>query len=264
MMQKKKMIIDIIGKEIEKYGFTYGLEKAYSAPNLWGFTREVNGIKQRIIIQQHRFMPALFLEFSTSAWGGNMGERAGTKIKIPPNYSNNHDTWSYNDDEKFKKILLEFVDIIEKYGLKNLEERSVEPEVIPTNEMGEKLISSVEELSCKFIQDNQIKNLEMNEENILKWFKLVENKFEQTKDLPYDDVKDMLVEVVAFLGEQLRKKLNGEWRAGLDPRVVPLVRLEVEPNRQGSYNLLTTMVEAWGEKDLSRVKERYLAFLKNR
>ena len=262
IMKKKKMITDIIGEEIEKYGFVYGLEKAYSGSSMWGFTREVNGIKQRIRIQHHRFMQALFLDFSTSAWGQSMGKRAGKDLKISEKYNHYFGQWSYENEDDFKSVLLEFLDIIENYGLKELGEMSVEPEIIPTNEMGEKLISAYESLSENFIEQNQIQDLHMTLENVSKWFELIENKFEQTKNLPYNDVKDMLLEVVAFLGEQLRKELNGKWQLGYEPRIVALV--ELKSRGLPAYTPLQAVVEAWSNSDISKFKSQYLTFLKNK
>ena len=261
-MQKKKMIMDIIGKEIKKYGFTYGVEKAYSGTHTWGFSREIQGIIQRISLQEHRFMKAFFLGFSTSAWGQSMDKRAGTKIQLPADYSNQHDKWYYETEEDFKNMLIEFLDIIENHGLKELEAMSIEPEVIPTNEMGEKLISSVKELSTQFIQDNQIVNFEMSEGNISKWFELIEAKFKATKDFSYNDVKDMLLEVIAFLGEQLRQELQGEWRMGIESRIIILEILKTHP--YSGYFPLKAIVEAWSKNDISDFKEQYLTFLKNK
>ena len=256
------MIVDIIGKEIEKYGFIYGLEKAYDGSGIWGFTREVQGIKQRISIQQHRFTKGLFLNFGTSAWQV-ADKRAGGSLKISGGYSNQRDLWYYETEEDFKRILMEFLDIIENYGLKELEIMSIESEIIPTAEMGEKLISSAEELSNKFIQDNHIVNLEMNEDTVLEWFKLVEAKFKQAKNLPYDDgVKDMLLEIVAFLGEQLKKELQGEWLMGIDPRVILLESLRTRPF--SGYFPLKSIVEAWAKSNISDFKEQYLTFLRNK
>ena len=261
-MNKKKMIVEIIGNEIKKYGFVYGLEKAYSAPRIWGFSREVNGIIQRISIQEHRFTKAFFLGFSTSAWGNTLDKRAGTKIKLPNIYRNEQDHWYYENEEDMKIIFTEFLDIIENYGLKEFERMSIEPEIIPTNEMGEKLINSYKSLSEVFIEKNQIKDLQMTSENILKWFELIESKFEQTKQSAYDDVKDMLLEMVAFLGEQLRQELKGKWITGVEARIIILENLRTRSF--SGYFPLKSIVEAWDKGDISEFKEQYLMFLRNK
>jgi len=125
-MKKKKVILDIVGKAIEKYGFIYNLKNRGSGD--WGFVREVGSIEQRINIQEHRFAKSLFINFSTSAWGQGFDKRAGThsEIKLPlGKYSNEYDEWYYETDEDFKKVLVEFVDIIEKYGIEKLNEMSI-------------------------------------------------------------------------------------------------------------------------------------------
>ena len=90
-----------------------------------------------------------------------------------------------------------------------LDELSAEEKTEPTAEMGEKLLTSYEALSEKFAKENMLFT-KPSKENILTWFDVVGRKFEETKDMPYDQVQEMLVEIAAFLGEQLRKELGGE------------------------------------------------------
>jgi len=262
-MKKKKIILDIVGKAIEKHGFIFDLEN--SRNGFWDFVREIDSIKQKIFIQKNNFAESLYLNFATSAWGHGRA-RAGTysEIKLPQGeYSNVYDEWYYETEEDFKKILVEFVDIIEKYGLDKLNEMSIEPEVIPTLEMAKKLLSSHTGLSKHFIKNNKLNIDEVSKGNVCKWFEVIEQKFKDTKDEPYENVKDMLVEVAAFLGEQLRKEMRGEWKQWKENmRNVSVIKMNGYIHR--SYPILSEVVEMWNEQDFNYYKEYYLMILDNK
>jgi len=264
-MKKKKMILDIVGKAIDKHGFVYNQDKVYSGSGFWGFVRDIDSIKQRIFIQKNDFAESLYLNFATSAWGHSLA-RAGThsEIKLPQGeYSNVYDEWYYETEEDFKKILVEFVDIIEKYGIDKLNEMSIEPEVIPTLEMAKKLLSSHTGLNENFIKNNKLNTDEVSKESVCKWFEVIERKFTNTKDEPYENVKDMLVEVAAFLGEQLRKEMGGEWKQrGQNIRNMSIHGLNTP--RYRIYTILASVVNMWNNQDFDYTREYYLFLLYNK
>ena len=263
MNKKKKYILDIVGKAIEKYGFVYDFEKAYTGSGIWGFVREVNSIKQRISIQKNRFTKSLFLNFETSAWGQGHYKRAGSdsEIKLPKGkYSDKFNQWYYETDEDFKKILVEFADIIEKYGITKLTEMSIEPTIIPTVEMAEKLLLHHINLNEQFIKDNELDTSEISKENVYKWFKVIEKKFKDTKYEPYENVQDMLIEVTAFLGEQLKIEMEGNWKQwGQDIRFISILQLNSEI--RFGYSVLAEVVKAWDDHDFDYFREYYLLLL---
>ena len=250
----------IVGERIKEYGFTYELRKEYIGPGFWGFSKDVNGITQMITIQEHRFRKSLFLNFSTTAWGkAGDTKRAGGGIPLPKGrYSNDMDLWDYETDEDFKKVLLEFADIIEKFGLEKLDEMMIEEEIIPTNEMGGKIISSAKELSEKFIEKHKIDAKSYSEENISKWFEVIRGEVEESADDPYESVQEMLAEIAAFLGEQLRNKLGGEWRHGKQLRRVYLDKMN---SFTSLFSPLARMVECWKYQEVLSLKEEVMLIL---
>jgi len=261
-MKKKKMILDIVGKAIEKHGFVYNQDKVYSGSGFWGFAREIDSIKQRIFIQKNDFAESLYLNFATSAKGHGLA-RAGTHsaIKLPEGeYSNRYDEWYYETEEDFKKILREFVDIIEKYGIDKLNEMSIEPTIIPTAEMATKLLSFRNDLNEHFIKNNKLNTDEVSKENVCKWFEVIKQKFIDTKDEPYENVKDMLIEIAAFLGEQLRKEMGGEWGC-YGQYITDASVLELKAYNYSCYPALTMTIKMWKEQNLNLFREEYLHIL---
>ena len=260
-MKKKQIILEVIGKVVEKHGFAYGLCKANSGSGIWGFTRSVDGIEQMVFVQEHRFAKALFLEFRTTAWGSKLS-RAGKGLDIPNVYSNTIDQWNYENDDDFRGVLLEFADIIEKYGIDELNKMSLEENVIPTKPMADKLLTSYESLSGKFAKQHQIDLECLSKKSVSKWFEIIEKNISQTKNDPYEKVQDMIVEIAAFLGEQLRKEMGGEWKRGTDPRHVYL---------EGLNGFLLTfffalgdVITAWKKQNTGYLTEYYSLILDNK
>jgi len=279
-MQKKKWIIEIMVNALDDYGFVFVPDK-YDKSKLWHFEREVGGITQRITLEDERYLyygtkgRTLGLSFSTSAYGTRApvsilkilpNERI-PKVKIKADHPNKKVRpllgelryWVYDDEEGLKSILRDFVSLIKDYGLDKLTELSIEKEVVPTNEMGEKLMSSYEQLSEKFIQENQLDVTSIAKDNVLKWFDIVDQKIKEAKSETYQDVQEMLVEITAFLGEQLRIEVGGEWKVGIDTKTITIRRMNVFST--SVWLILAVVIGSWKHQDTNWLREEYFLFL---
>ena len=255
-MRKKKLILETIGKAVEKHGFVYDEERSIDG-RLWMFVREQNLIVQRFYVQEYSFAKELILRFETSAWGTPTSD---ANELIPANERRNYLVfWVYKDETTFHSVLEEFIDIIEKYGIDKLNEMSIEEKVIPTNEMGRQLLEFHEELSLFFIENHQLEVEKRTPQDVLKWFEVVEEIMKQTKENPYEMVQGQLTEIAAFLGEQLRKEVGGEWTRGNDARNVFLDDLNCY-GRSG-YLIFRYVIEAWKKQSIERLKQEYLFML---
>ena len=141
-------------------------------------------------------------------------------------------------------------------------ELSVETETaIPTNKMGEKLISSYESLSEIFIQKHKIDVKDDSKETVCKWFELIKQKIMETKDEPYENVKGMLLEMTAFLGEQLIRHVGGRWEVGTFPRSVYLIDMNTFAS---SCSIFDFVIGSWRIQDISYLKENYLLLIEDK
>ena len=252
LMKKSKLVKEIVGKAIEKYGFTFGLPKHYIVGVNWGFSREVDSIMQMILILEHRFAKELIIEFRTNAWG---------KTRSP---SSTEDSWykyyAYESEEDFKATLEKFVKIIENFGLTRLDELSIEDKIAPTLDMSNKIFENHKNLNDSFIEKNGINVANRSKADISEWFRIIEAKLIETKAEPYEKVQDLLIEIAAFLGEQLRVDLGGNWRqAEIEPRVLSVENLNSYQMR--GYAPLSAVVEAWKNQSIKREKQAYLYML---
>ena len=249
----KKIIVKTIGPEVEKNGFVYGLDKRYGDKLSWGFTREVGNIKQMIIIQKSYFMKEVGLSFDTTAWKRHNLPQAS----FQDFYNDRKEMYLYETEEDVEKIMMEFVELISKHGYKILEELSIEEQIIPTIEMADKLIKFYKALGEKFISDNKLSVIECSKEDMSDWFEIIEKKIIDTKAEPYENVQEMLVEIAAFIGEQLRKVVGGEWKQSrIEPRQVLIGGMNSYMMRV--CGVLINVVEAWKNQSTKRLKQEYI------
>ena len=102
-------------------------------------------------------------------------------------------------------------ELLIKNGLKMLDEMSIEEKETDTDEMYHELYYHHDELCEKFIRKTGIKATGYDEENINHWFDVIEERVSVLKQGDYEDAKEELVEMAAFLGNQLVKYMGGEW-----------------------------------------------------
>jgi len=283
-MQKKKWVLEILGSILRRHGFVFS--DTYNK-NFWHFEKEVNNIIQWIDLEDISFLDvetkkrALTVWIRTSAYGSkfpldilqfipkeclpkpiDMLEKfyeGIPHIKDPPKDLR---YWPYEDIESFKASLENLAMLVEKYGLPELIKLSIESEIIPTNEMGVNLASSYTELNKKFIRENHLEVSNVSRENIIKWFDIIEQKINDTRSEPYKNVQDMLVEITAFLGEQLRKEVGGEWKVGSEPRTIIIRNANVFAST--SYAFLDRLIGSWKNQDINYFREEYLLFIESK
>jgi hypothetical protein len=257
-MKLKKKVFDIVGEGIKKFGFVYLDDPAYRSGAAWSFARDVGNIKQIITVMKDRFSGKLNMDLRTTAW---RSEWKNARHIIPKEqyHVDAHSGWPYQNEEELDRALNELLEIIEKYGLDELARLSIEDEVIPTVNMGEKLFSSYNELSEQFVLRHNIDITDTSKENITKWFDVIEQEIIDTQPCTYKQAQDMLVEIAAFLGVQLTKELGGVWVKNVNARGIWIG--ELNAYICDAYWPLADVIEAWKNRDVEYLKEDYFIML---
>lgn len=212
-MKKTQIIKNIVGERLKNYGFSY--LKTDGPCRIFiravdGFRRyyipEPHIVKQYISIQENNFCKALTVRVYTDVYGHEMGH----ELEILRRYGLNG--WiEYTDEENYKKRLDLLTDLIIDHGLDMLKEMSYEEEVIPTKEMAEKLFDQHKDLKYAFIDEFHIKEMPEKPEEIEEWFQLIKKLLIDTAELPYEDVKELLMKIAAFIGEKFCEMCSYEW-----------------------------------------------------
>lgn len=215
-MKKTQIIKEIVGKKIEPYGFQY--LKTDGPCRI--FMREEHGIqryydpddqtvRQYINIQESQYDTILTVRFSTDAL--KMKEETFDEILRELNPDKGSPWYIYTDEKSYRETLEILVDIIIKYGLNFLRTISTEEPVIPTKKMAEDLYFKYQELDRSFVKKYQIDPVPKSEEDIDRWFQVIRRLLIETAEYPYEDVKELLLEIAAFIGERTCELLSQKW-----------------------------------------------------
>ena len=115
--------------------------------------------------------------------------------------------WKYDTEDELIEVLNDMKDVLMKKGMRILVQLSKGEEETDTAE----LYFNHDELCEKFIKKTGIKATGFDEKNINNWFEVIEERVAVLKKQSYEQSKWELVEMAAFLGNQLVKYLDGEW-----------------------------------------------------
>ncbi len=174
----------------------------------WTFTREVEGFKRYYDPDEQ--VVKQYLEILESRYEKTLTVRIYTDVSRRHRDDEEEEmrragigSWfAYTDEDSFRKILNQMADIIEKHGLDWLAKISQEEEIIVTKAMNEKLFSQHKVLDREFIEKFRVKAAAQCEEDIDEWYRLINGIIEDIAGRPYEDAKEMLVKIAAFIGER--------------------------------------------------------------
>lgn len=229
-MNKTQIVKEIIGKKLIPFGFKY----YKTSEPCWTFMREAAGIKryydpeidiveQYIIVQEHRFGKMLTVRFRTNVANELVGTELEVLRKLNPNQPT---TWfEYSSEEEYKNVLNYLGEVIIKYGFNFLNQMSIEEEIIPTKIMAEKLYRSHKDLDNSFIDKYKLNPKPQKESEIDELFKELKQQIIFASEKPYEDVKELFVQMAAFIGERNCDILGAKWFF-IEPMQTPFTQKE--------------------------------------
>ena len=214
-MNKSKIIKKIVGEKLKDYGFLFlkadGLSQTF-IKEAHGFRRyynpETDVVKQYIIIWQHRFTNAVTIHFKTDVSNKLVGKKLEVLRELNPDGS---DWFKYSDDEEYEKVLTQLAEIIIKYGLDFLYQMSIEEEITPTKAMADELYKNHRELDERFISKYKVNPVPQSLSDVEEWFRKLGQMIIAATEKPYEEVKELLVEMAAFIGERNCEILGEKW-----------------------------------------------------
>ena len=251
-IQKGKLIQKYIGEGIAPFKFTYQGRKGDS----WIFEKEFKGVMQTISIYEYRFGKNM-ISFDLYTDVSGKGIVQAIDIQDVEFNSEMPGFWKYEDEEAFIKILEVMKDILIKKGMRLFKELSVEDEVEATKEMYHELYLHHKELAEKFETENQIEVTAFDKVNIDNWFKVIEGRVQELKKGDYQDAKEELVEMAAFLGEQLVRYRGGEWYHYMAKNHESCSVEYVKSESDSGSNTLHILVGGYAGNGMEWVKCRY-------
>lgn len=245
-MKKTQIIKEIVGKSLEPYGFKYlktdgpcrvflrelaGVKRYYDPEN--------NVVKQFINIQESNMSRSLTVGYNTDVYGYEV-ERRLKQIK-----EYNIFGWvDYSDEDSYREKLHLLTNLIIQYALGELNDMSVEEEIIPTKAMAEILFEQHKQLDQTFIDEFHLKAIPEKVEDIDGWYQLVKELLIDSSEQPYENTKELILKITAFIGERACELLPGRWNFPEHFKTPSIVGGIPYASRM----LLNYMVNAWKYK----------------
>lgn len=220
-MKKTQIIKETVGEKLKDYGFRYLKTDGPSRI----FVREAHGykryydpetdiVKQYVDIQESGYGMGLTVRFKTDAINGVSGLDAEflkehNPVKLTANTGL---SWFfYSGEEDYKRVLLYLADLIIEYGLDHLDRMSIEEEFIPTKAMAEELFENHAELDRRFLEKYGFDTVAHGMADIEEWFSKLKEMIIAASEKPYEEVKELLLEMAAFIGERHCELIGAKW-----------------------------------------------------
>ncbi len=206
-INRGKIIKKCIEEELSDLDFHYeGYED-----NTWVFARKLGKLTWYVYIYVYRFDPWQITFHLGTDVPGKMQVQAHQIEGVKgdgdiPGY------WRYHDEESMIEVLKEMTEIIRSKGIDVLKKLSVPEKVGEDNEMHHELYLHHEELAEAFVEKTGMVSTGYDEENLERWLDYIDSRIVEMSKCPYDkETKRELLEMAAFLGEQIVKYKNGVW-----------------------------------------------------
>lgn len=265
-INRGELVRKYIGEAMAPFKFEY---KGYQNDS-WKFERKFKTAIQTISIYPYRFDQSMItFELYTNVKNSEYARKTGTGV-IPASMiegissnSQMRGYWQYENEEELIQVLNEMKEVMIKKGMKILVELSKGEEETDTAEMYHKLYFYHDELCEKFIQKTGIKVTGFDEENINYWFDVIEERVAILKQGDYAHAKEELVEMAAFLGNQLVKYLGGEWYHFVS-KDHESCSVEKCNSIDTSINCLSQIVGGYTKNGMNWVKESVIDMYHNR
>ncbi len=220
-MKKTQIIKNTVGEKLKDYGFCY--LKTEGSCRI--FMREAHGykryydpetdvVKQYVNIQESDYGMGLTVRFETDAVNGVSGDDVEFLKEKNPNKlsANKRSSWFfYSGEEDYKRVLLYLADLIIEYGLEHLDRMSIEKEVIPTKAMADELFENHAELDRQFLEKYKFNTVAHSMADIEDWFQKLKELIISVSEKPYEEVKELLLEMAAFIGERHCELIGAKW-----------------------------------------------------
>ena len=221
-MEKKinrgKIIKKYIEEGLSDLDFHYGNYES----NTWIFERNMKKLTWYVYIYVYRFDPwQITFHLGTNVPGKMQVQAHQIEIEDIKGDGDIPGYWKYHDEESMVEVLKKIVAIIRNRGIDALKKLSI-PERINAsdNEMHRKLYLHHKELAEAFIERTGMVSTGYDEENLKRWFDYMDSRVEEMKKGAYDSgAKEELLEMAAFLGEQIVKYKGGSWKLWKNEKV---------------------------------------------
>lgn len=238
----KKIVVKIMEERLSDYGFKF--EKYENCR--WTFSREIEGIKQYVVIQKDIWGDSSYVpEIYASVPGHSLRVRDFVNDE-----KYDSDFFYYKNDEERISVLNEIADIIIQYGIDELNRRNLpKKKYYPTEAMNQKLYKD------NFIlTQNYYKKYNINEQLEEKVLSVLKKDLEECYEKSFEQIQEKLVELSAVYGNLIINKIGGEWNYD---KIHKTVSFDSRP-LYIAYPVLSLFVSYWQDKSADLMVRNYI------
>lgn len=240
-MRQKKIIQEILGKELEKEGFRYIQGESLA----WSYERLKGEVWQVISVVRERYCKGYIkIIFNTNAYGQKARELDDFVPEKLPEY------WHYETEEELRQIITQFKEWIFAYGLEGLEKISQPTtEARPKPETNRYLYEHHEELYEEYRE-----KMGIQDEEWIDVIKKIQKRIEETWNLPFNQMEEELIGLAALYAYALNGGEDGIWE--WNPKAGMCTVPEVAGTVTRVFPLLD-IIHAWNWKDEKLLMQEY-------
>lgn len=197
-MRHKKIIQEILGKELEKEGFTY----VPGESSAWSYERLKDEVWQVISVVRERYCKGYIkIIFNTNAYGQKARELDDFVPEDLPEY------WHYETEEELRQIITQFKEWIFAYGMAGLEKMSQPTtEARPKPETNRYLYEHHRELYEEYRE-----KMGIQDEEWIDVIRKIQKRIEETWDLPFSQMEEELIGLAALYAYAINDGKEGNW-----------------------------------------------------
>ena len=254
-MEKKINRGKIIKKCIEELSDLDFHYRNYES-NRWIFERNMKKLTWYVYIYVYRFDPWQI----TFHLGTNVPGKIQVHAHQVEGVKGNGDIlgyWRYQDEESLIEVLKEMTAIIQSKGIDVLKKLSIPEKISTTDVMYHELYLYHKELAEAFVEKTGMVSTGYDEKNLKRWFDYIDSRVEEMSKGAYDTAaKKELLEMAAFLGEQIVKYKEGWWRHEIMPnREIFCVLYKQKISKTGKVDVLINVLSLLVGKYLGNSRE---------
>lgn len=257
-MIKTDLIKKYIVNKLEPYGFKYKGRK----DEFWIIERVLEAKTHTVRISMDRFANN---EIKFELLTDEPGTRVITPRELGINTNNgNSNYWIVYDTKSLISVLDEMAQSIIEYGLDALEELSVPIDRSITNDMLRRVYDEHKALNEIFLKTNNIDDSKFDEKSIEMWFGIIKQVLNDIGEKSKEDKELVLMQISAFLGEQLVLHMGARWELYKKDRKLDCFVTDIQTNYNYVYHPFGQLEECFKNNDVEQLKNHFLKVYEKR
>lgn len=201
--KRDQLIKEILSPIMNERGFTLTSHKAEEHNRCWNYERKINNLLQSVSLLDSFYI--IDLTLATNAY--KQMSMSAREFTPKDKYTGTNIGWKYENQERFRKILIEMRELLLEYGFEALEGISVPA----TNEYPTPQSNQYLRDHWKKIAEEYWEVLSFEEKSCQEQFEIIQDMIAEEQNKSFIEAEAALVRIAAIYGDFLQRYYGGEW-----------------------------------------------------